>query len=118
LKRFLFTLLTILSSTVCLAETGPEVNSHSHSVIMKSISFEPKNLKIQAGDSVTWSNASYTDHSATGDVSKSFDTGLVPPKKASQAILFKEPGTFPYHCSVHGATMSAVVTVVKSEARP
>lgn len=79
-------------------------------VQMKSISYEPKKLVVHAGDKVEWTNVSLTPHSATSE-SGAFDTGMIDPKKSSKAVEFKTPGTFPYHCSMHGKTMSAVVEV-------
>lgn len=94
---------------VLLATSFPAFAA-KHSVEMKSISFSPKQLEIKAGDEVEWLNVSYTDHSATSD-SKIFDTGSVAPKKASIPVVFKEAGTFPYHCRVHGKSMSGVISV-------
>ncbi len=46
----------------------------------------------------------------TGD-ERSFDTGLVDPKAESKPIVFMVPGSYPYHCSIHGKTMSGVIIV-------
>ena len=86
--------------------------TQSHEIIMKSISYEPKTLTIQAGDSVVWDNRSYTDHSAT-EVS-AFDTGMVSPGKKSKAIVFSKPGSFKYHCTLHGTSMSGTLTVTET----
>jgi plastocyanin len=83
----------------------------NHIVTMKSISFDPKVEQIKVGDSVQWTNKSYTEHSATGEDGKTFDTGMVQPNKESKKIEFPKAGTFSYHCSVHGKTMSATIVV-------
>lgn len=80
-------------------------------VTMKSISYDPKILEIQVGDAVEWINKSYTEHSATGELPADFDTGLISPKGKTKKIVFKTPGTFRYHCSVHGRTMSGEIVV-------
>ncbi len=90
----------------------------SHKVIMKSISFDPKILEIQQNQFVEWTNKSYSDHSATAEDKKSFDTGFVGPGKSSQQIQFKELGIFNYHCSIHGQTMSARIVVVPAKVQP
>jgi plastocyanin len=88
-----------------------------HSVTMKSISYDPKKIEIKKGDSIEWINKSYTEHSATADGSKdaaeNFETGLIQPKKNSKKIEFSKPGTYFYHCSVHGKTMSGQVIVAE-----
>ncbi|RYZ80751.1 MAG: plastocyanin, partial [Proteobacteria bacterium] len=80
-------------------------------VTMKSLSFDPKVVEVKKGESVEWTNKSYTDHSATSDESGKFDTGLVAPQKNSKAVVYSVPGTYLYHCSVHGKTMSGRVVV-------
>ncbi len=80
-------------------------------VIMKSISYDPKQIEITVGDSVVWENKSFTDHSATANDGKSFDTGLIAPNAKSKPVIFEAPGRFEYHCSIHGKSMSAFITV-------
>ncbi len=94
----------------------PMAFAATHTVEMKSISYEPKVLKIKTGDTVQWTNVSYTEHSATSDDANDksepkFETGMIARKKTSKKIEFKSPGTFAYHCSVHGKTMSAKIEV-------
>ena len=79
-------------------------------VIMKSISYDPKTLEIEAGDAVEWTNKSYTEHSASAEDS-SFDTGLIPPGKTTKQVTFSSPGIFTYHCSMHGKSMTGIIKV-------
>ena len=95
------------ASITCSAETL--------NVKMKSLSYDPKELAIRLGDSVTWSNAVFSKHTATSDDDgKTFDTGDVEPDKSSKVIKFDKEGEFKYHCKVHGKTMSGTI-VVKAE---
>jgi len=80
-------------------------------VKMKSLSYDPKTIEINQGETVTWKNTAYTDHSATSDESNlPFDTGLIAPEK-ERSVTFKTSGEFKYHCSIHGKTMSGTVVV-------
>ncbi|RZA01518.1 MAG: copper-binding protein [Proteobacteria bacterium] len=90
---------------------SPAAFAEKFTVAMKSISFEPKRLELSVGDEVVWNNISYTEHSATADGEPAWDTGSVAPKKTSKPISFKAPGTFAYHCQVHGKTMSGTILV-------
>jgi plastocyanin len=105
----IFFSLSNLVSTTALA--SPSV----HTVTMKTMSFEPKSIQIKSGDTVEWVNQSYSEHSATSDKNQTagaaFDTGLIQPKKSSKKIEFSKAGTFTYHCSVHGKSMTAEVSV-------
>ncbi len=82
-----------------------------HTVKMKSLSYDPKVVNIKVGDSVEWVNESYTEHSASADDKKTFDTGMVEPKKKSKKIKFTHGGSFTFHCSVHGPTMNGTIVV-------
>ena len=87
----------------------------NHTVEMKSISYAPKKIEIKVGDTLEWKNSSLTEHSAIVDSAGStgtFDTGMVQPGKTSKRVDFNKAGTYQYHCSVHGKTMSGTVTVV------
>jgi plastocyanin len=103
--QFAFIVTVSLASSFAVAAV--------HKVTMKSISYDPKSLEIKSGDSVEWINKSYTEHSATAEASiENFNTGLVQPNKTSKKIEFSKPGTYSYHCSVHGKTMSAQIVVL------
>jgi plastocyanin len=107
MKFFIF--VVVFSLFIGLFAFGAEVK-------MKSLSFDPKLIEITQGDSVTWKNTAYTEHSATSDDTKAaFDTGLIVPGKES-TITFKNAGEFKYHCSVHGKSMNGTV-VVKAAAQ-
>jgi plastocyanin len=98
---FAFMLATAFT---CSAET---VN-----VKMKSLSYDPKELVIHLGDSVTWSNAAFSKHTATSDDDgKTFDTGEIQPDAMSGRVKFEKEGGFKYHCKIHGKSMSGTIVV-------
>ncbi len=104
MSKIIFATILLLVTQVALAATK--------TVAMKSLSYEPKILKLKVGDSAQWVNHAYTEHSATSDNTVAgFDTGLVQPNKTSKSIAFDKPGTFTYHCVVHGKTMSGQIVV-------
>jgi plastocyanin len=81
-------------------------------VKMKSLSYDPKQIEIQRGETVVWKNTAHTDHSATSDDKPAvFDTGMVAPTKESKPVRFDKAGVFKYHCSMHGTSMSGTVVV-------
>jgi plastocyanin len=89
--------------------------SNAVEVKMKSLSYDPKQVQITEGESITWKNIALTQHSATsGDTPPVFDTGMVDPGKESKPIRFEKAGEFKYNCSLHGKTMSGIVVVRKS----
>lgn len=71
--------------------------------------FNPAELEVAAGTTVTWTNVGGQPHTATAE-NGSFDTGvLTTDKRASHT--FTEPGTYPYVCALHESTMQAVLVV-------
>jgi plastocyanin len=81
-------------------------------VTMKSMSYEPKKLKIYVGDSVVWTNKAFTTHTATSDDDgKTFNTGEVERGKSSKPVTFATAGEFEYHCKIHGKAMHATIVV-------
>jgi plastocyanin len=67
-------------------------------------------LSISAGITVQWNNSDTMAHTVTAD-DGSFDSGPLNPGQ-SFSHTFNAPGTFPYHCTIHGKTsMSGVVQV-------
>ena len=76
-------------------------------VSIEGFEFSPSSTTVQVGDSVTWSNADATAHTATaGD--GSFDTESIGPGESS-TITFDTAGTFAYVCSIHPAMTGTVV---------
>ena len=73
---------------------------------------------INAGDTVTWKWDDGTDHSVTSDTGI-WDSGVKSggPPFPQISRTFTAPGTFPYHCVIHGgpggAGMSGTVTVMQ-----
>jgi plastocyanin len=78
--------------------------------------YNPSSSTISAGMTITWtwdscvasgSSQTCTSHSVT------FDDGVASSTQSSgsYARTFGSPGTYTYHCAIHGAAMSGTVTV-------
>ena len=77
-------------------------------VTIKDFAFNPSTLEVKAGTTVTWTNQDTTTHTVTGDHGE-FDSGNLAQGK-SFIHAFDQPGTYPYHCSIH-PSMMATITV-------
>lgn len=118
MKRiFLTPFLAVPAAILIFVSLILPANAAEHTIIMKSISFDPKSTEIKIGDSVQWTNKSLTEHSATrvdgSSPEDNFDTGRVLPSKTSRKFLFKKEGRYDYQCTVHGKTMSGKIVVTK-----
>ncbi len=78
--------------------------------------FDPVNATINQGMTVTWTNQGANMHTVTAD-DGSFDSGTLEPGQTFSQT-FNTPGSFPYHCSFHGAAgglgMSGTIIVASS----
>ena len=76
---------------------------------MINISYQPKNVTISKGGTVTWTNKDSVDHTVTGD-NITMESGTLSPGQTF-SFTFNQTGVFHYHCSIHGTIMSGTVTV-------
>jgi plastocyanin len=67
--------------------------------MIQNFMYNPFQLTINMGDTVTWTNLDREKHTATAD-DNSFDTYDIP-YGASKSQTFTKPGTYYYHCSIH-----------------
>jgi plastocyanin len=61
-------------------------------------SFDPNPASVKVGQTVAWTNADSTAHTATGT---GFDTGTISPGQTSAPIPFTTAARVDYHCSIH-----------------
>jgi plastocyanin len=82
----------------------------SQSVVIQNFSFQPQDVTINIGESVTWINHDPVGHTATSDSQGLFDTGVIAPA-GNKTVSFAIAGTYAYHCSIH-PSLKGTVTVV------
>ena len=85
------------------------------SVSLENIQFNPKNLTIKAGQTVTFTNKESIPHdvhktSGPGDDFSSGDPGGMQQGDTFKVTLDK-PGTYEYVCEVHKPGMAGAITV-------
>jgi plastocyanin len=75
--------------------------------MVKSYSFDPKVIEIEAGDTVTWTNEDNFTHTVQveGREDHKVEQG------ESVEITFDEPGTYDYVCTLHSQDMDGTVIV-------
>jgi plastocyanin len=78
-------------------------------VQMEGIAFNPAEVTIAAGDTVTWTNNDSVGHDVTGDAFESGEAGGLGQGDTFEHT-FEEAGTFDYVCTVHPG-MEGTVTV-------
>jgi plastocyanin len=78
-------------------------------VSMEGIAFNPEEITVAVGDTVTWTNNDSADHDVTGDDFSSGEPGGLAGGDTFEHT-FEEAGTFDYVCTVHPG-MEGTVTV-------
>jgi len=89
------------------APSGDAVRSAK--VEIADFAYDPDPVTIEAGGKVIWINRDSVPHTATAE-DGSFDTGTLEEGKLASET-FKQPGTYPYVCSIH-PQMHGTVEVV------
>jgi plastocyanin len=79
----------------------------THEVTLAGLKFQPAQLTVQRGDTVTWKNTDVVPHTATAK--GKFDSGTIAPGK-SYSRKMDQAGEFDYICTVH-PNMQAKLTV-------
>jgi plastocyanin len=76
--------------------------------------FVPNHIRIETGQTVTWTNLDDDDHTASG---RGMDTGIMIPGGRG-SVTFLEPGEFDYICNFHPEMRGLVVVIGESRATP
>ncbi len=88
-----------------VATTG-DANGETVSIV--NFAFDPAELTVPVGTTVTWENTDTAPHTATAE-DGSFDTGRID-QNGSGSLTFDEAGTFSYVCGFH-PNMQGTITV-------
>lgn len=78
-------------------------------VSIQSSAFYPASQVISKGTIVKWTNNDGMDHTVTSN-SAVFDSGNISSTQ-TYSYTFNTPGSYPYHCTIHGVSMSGTITV-------
>jgi plastocyanin len=106
LKRLLY--LAILSMAALLFFAPAASAQDDMTVSIQDFSFNPGQITVAPGTTVTWTNEGPSPHTTTAD-DGSWDSGTLQ-QGEDFSFTFDEPGTYTYHCSIH-PDMTASVKV-------
>jgi plastocyanin len=91
------------AATLLLGSTAASAANHTVQVGPNgSLTFSPQTLNIAAGDTVTFTNNGGF-HNAVSDDGTTFNSGAASSAAWTYVATFPTPGTFGYHCTIHGA---------------
>ena len=90
----------------CRFPTGTGVPG-SRVIVIRGFAFEPAELRIAAGERVSWLNCDEVGHTSTADAEQWASPLLAPGDGFTQ--VFEAPGEFAYHCDPHPFMTGRVV---------
>lgn len=103
-----FLLFSIALFAAC---SGPPERGDSYVITMKDNFFEPAELRIPVGASVTFVNAGEAPHNAVASngswSTESAFGSLIMLAGDETTLTFDEPGVSPYYCTFHGTAQGA-----------
>ena len=106
MKRLLY--LAILSMAALLISAPALSAQDDTTVSIQDFSFNPGQITVAPGTTVTWTNEGPSPHTTTAD-DGSWDSGTLQ-QGEDFSFTFDKPGTYTYHCSIH-PDMTATITV-------
>ena len=104
---------TPTETTTTVPATTPAPNS-TITVDISSHGFDPTQLNVASGTTVTFVNNDTEPHTATAD-SGLFDTGVLQPGY-SMDVYLEGSGTVTYHCELHPEMQGSIVVGEDSQA--
>ena len=81
----------------------------THVSITITAKFQPANIQVPVGTTVTWTNDGNVGHTVTFRNGMK-DSGILLPQGGTVSYTFTSKGIFPYYCTIH-PSMQGVVTV-------
>jgi plastocyanin len=76
-------------------------------VVIRDFTFEPAEVRVRAGERVTWINCDQDSHTSTADGGAWASPLLAPGDAFTQA--FEAPGELTYHCEPHPFMLARVI---------
>ena len=89
--------------------TFPEgTETQTHEIELSGFAFSPKELTIQVGDTITWTNKDAVAHTVTSDTGQELGSEYLS-KGESYSHTFNTEGNFDYHCTPHPSMKGTII---------
>lgn len=91
-----------------------QVNAADAHVNIADFAFSPAQVTINPGETVTWHWVSGTHPTQSDSNPAAWTTFTLSATNPVFSQTFNTPGTYPYHCQIHGTAMSGSIVVLGS----
>ncbi len=120
MRRWTALLTGLLALTLLLGACGQAANTAS--VTIRGVNYHPYSITVKAGTTVTWTNRDPEPNTVTSNnanipattvtasptAAGAFNSGPIEPG-GSWSFTFSTPGTYQYHCLIHGYMHGEVI---------
>jgi plastocyanin len=89
------------------SNTGNSGSPGTNEVWIEGMTFNPSDITVAAGTTVTWTNKATIAHTVTSDKGL-FDSGNIG-SNGTFSFKFAAAGTYPYHCAIHPSMTATVI---------
>src|ERR1051325_1333943 len=103
-------LVLFAQPTAVTADPALQTDQEQRGVSITAFAFEPAEMTIGVGESITWVNTDGVPHTST-EVNRQWGNVLITDE--SFAYTFDTPGTYPYYCEIHPAMVGTITVVAE-----
>ncbi len=89
------------------SSNNPPPENQGNTINISNFSFSPSSITVAAGDTVSWRNDDNAGHTVTSDTGNELNSPLLS-QRQTYTHVFRNAGTYPYHCTVHPAMRASV----------
>lgn len=100
-------IVVILAAWLLTRDVSHPAQAQTMQVAIKNFSFEPADLTVAPGTTVTWTNQDPVGHTSTSDTN--IWSSPVLNQGQTYSYTFNQPGTFPYYCIIHTYMKGTIV---------
>lgn len=80
-----------------------------HQIVIENFAFEPKILTIAVGTEVVWINRDGEPHTIVDSGEAKLFKSRALDTEDKFSVVFKEPGSYSYYCSIHPHMTAAII---------
>jgi len=91
-------------------DAAPAAEAGSTEVTISDFLFQPEDLTVAAGTTVTWTNEDRAPHAIQDDSDLAAEESPALARGDTFQLTYDEPGTYPYLCGIHNY-MTGTITV-------
>lgn len=85
--------------------TATSTPQNSNQILIKNFAFNPAEISVNKGTTVTWINKDSTTHRISGNIFQSADLS----EGQSYSFTFNDSGTYDYFCGIHPSMKGKII---------